>query len=178
MLYLRVLVNINMTVEKNIDEILTEELGNLGYELIKANSFQRGKRRILRIFIAHPDRSITIDDCVGVSKSLSLVLDELDGISGPYNLEVSSPGVKRPLVKPEHFEQFRGKKARVQFINEKGNKQSLTGEISGTDGSSVVLRLKEDTVRIELKRITRANLDTEPVGIGKGKKGKKKKRRK
>jgi ribosome maturation factor RimP len=111
---------------------------------------------------------------VSVSKSLGLALDDLNEVSGPYNLEVSSPGVERPLVKPDHFARFQGEKAKIQFVNEKGNKQSLVGEILKSDESSVVLDLKEDKVRIKLDKIIKANLHGQSVNIGKRKKRKKK----
>jgi ribosome maturation factor RimP len=163
-----------MSVEEKINRVIEEELGNLGFELIKTDSFPRGKRKILQIYIDHPDRNVTISDCVSVSKSLGLALDDLNEVSGPYNLEVSSPGVERPLVKPDHFARFQGEKAKIQFVNEKGNKQSLVGEILKSDESSVVLDLKEDKVRIKLDKIIKANLHGQSVNIGKRKKRKKK----
>ncbi|MCD6379276.1 ribosome maturation factor RimP [bacterium] len=167
-------MSVYMSVEEKINKVLEEELGNMGFELIKTDSFPRGNRRILQIYIDHPDGNVTISDCVSVSRSLGLILDNLDEVSGPYNLEVSSPGVERPLVKPDHFTRFQGKKAKVQFINEKGNKQSLIGEISKSNESSVVLALEEGNVRIKFDRIIKANLYGQSVNIGKRKKGKKK----
>ena len=174
MFYLRILVSIYMSAEEKINGILEEELGNLGFEFIKVKFSQRGKRKILQIYIDHPDRNVSISDCVGVSKSLGLVLDNLEEVSGPYNLEVSSPGIKRPLVKHEHFVRFQGEKAKVQFIDEKGDKLSLVGEIVESDESSVVLDLKEGNIRIKFNAIIQANLHKQSIVIGKRKKHKKK----
>ncbi len=163
-----------MSVEEKINGILEEELGNLGFEFIKVKFAQRGKRKILQIYIDHPDRNVSISDCVGVSKSLGLVLDNLNEVSGPYNLEVSSPGIMRPLVKPGHFARFRGEKAKVQFVDEKGDKLSLIGEIVESDENSVVLDLKEGNVRIKFDKMIQANLHQQSIIIGKRKKSKKK----
>jgi len=163
-----------MLVEKKIIKVFEEELGNLGFEFVKADSIPRGSRRILQIYIDHPDRNVTISDCVSVSKSLGRILDNLNEGSDPYNLEVSSPGVERPLVKPENFTRFQGEEAKVQFINGEGNKQSLVGKILESDECSVVLALKEDNVRIKFDKIITANLHKKSVNIGKGKKHKKK----
>lgn len=163
-----------MSVEEKINGILEEELENLGFEFIKVKFAQRGKRKILQIYIDHPDRNVSISDCVGVSKSLGLVLDNLNEVSGPYNLEVSSPGIMRPLVKPGHFARFRGEKAKVQFVDEKGDKLSLIGEIAESDENSVVLDLKEGNVRIKFDKMIQANLHQQSIIIGKRKKSKKK----
>jgi ribosome maturation factor RimP len=148
-------------LERELGDLIERELGALGYELVKLESFFMGRRKVLRVFIDRSD-GVSIDDCVRVTKALGVVLDGIESIPGPYNLEVSSPGADRPLTKREHFERFLGERARVEYREEDGNKVSVRGEVAGVDADHVFLSADGEQRRIALGTILRANL--EPPG--------------
>ena len=93
--------------------VLEPTIDRLGCELVYVTLVE-SKTRVLRVFIDAPG-GITLDDCERVSRRVSDVLDVENVIEGEYNLEVSSPGINRPLVKHEHFEQVRGKEVFIQM---------------------------------------------------------------
>lgn len=115
----------------------------MGYELVGVELFQRGAASsTLRVYIDHPD-GITLDDCEAVSHQLSGVLDVEDPISGHYDLEISSPGLDRPLVFPEHFERFVGHRIRVRLAEKIEGRRKLDGVLIGADPEQIRLRESE-----------------------------------
>jgi len=150
-----------MQREDPLASIIEREVELLGFELVRLDLFTRARRRIVRIFIDEPERGVTIDDCVAVTKALGLVLDGADLFTGPYNIEVSSPGADRPLVKPEHFKRFAGHGARIEYAAAEGLKQTVTGEIVGLRGDGVVVRAEGGEISIPFAGIIRANLHGE-----------------
>jgi ribosome maturation factor RimP len=155
-----------MNLDEHLSNIVEREVELLGFELVKLDSFSRGRKRVLRIFIDKPDGEVTIDDCVQVTKAVGHVLDLDESVRGPFNLEVSSPGSDRPLVKKDHFERFKGHSARVQFSDPDGSKRTVQGLINGFDKDSVIISSNDEEVRIELSRIIKANLHGERYEIG------------
>ena len=164
-----------MELEKKLEEIVTEELDLLGFELVKLESSFAGRKRVFRLFIEHPEREISVGDCVRISKAVGFVLDGEDVMRGPYNLEVSSPGINRPLVKKEHFSRFAGKRAKVVAIGEGGKTRTVIGRIEGIEGSELLLTVEGGEVRIPLGSVTKANLHGEKWDVPSGKKRKKNK---
>ncbi|NEX19571.1 ribosome maturation factor RimP [Thiorhodococcus mannitoliphagus] len=113
----------------------------MGYELVGVEYFQHGGDATLRIYIDH-ERGVDLDDCTAVSHQLSGVLDVEDPLSGHYDLEVSSPGLDRPLVFPEHFERFVGSRVRVRLAEKIEDRRKLDGQLLGyADGA---IRLDAD----------------------------------
>ncbi len=167
-----------MNRESDLAALVERELESLGFEMVKLDIFSHGRKMVLRVFIDDPETGVTIDDCVKASKALGLALDGEELISGPYNLEVSSPGMNRPLSKPEHFRRFSGSTAKVEFTTAEGGRQTLTGEILGVEGNAVSIKGQAGTETIDIARIIKANLSGEKWDIGKkSREGKKSGRR-
>jgi len=156
-----------MSTGDALNSVIEREIELLGYELVRLDSFARGRRRVLRIFIDEPERSVTIDDCVRVTKALGLVLDASDLIPGPYNLEVSSPGIDRPLVRPEHFTRFAGHGVRIEYAERDGAKRTVIGELAGLAGGIITVREGGAESAIPLAAVLKANLHGETWEIGK-----------
>ena len=156
-----------MNLQEDLTATLEKELGGLGFELVKADISSQGRRRILRLYIDRAETGVTIDDCVHVSRALGLVLDDLDIMSGPYNLEVSSPGMNRALTRPEHYKRFAGREIKIEYFGGDGEKRTVIGVIKSSDAGSLVLSEGDDDVTIEYDRINRANLHGEKWDIGK-----------
>ncbi|MTW21525.1 ribosome maturation factor RimP [Allochromatium palmeri] len=109
----------------------------LGYELVGVEYFQKGGGATLRIYIDH-EHGITLDDCTAVSHQFSGVLDVEDPISDQYDLEVSSPGLDRPLVFAEHFERFAGSRVRLRLAEKVEGRRKLDGLLLGLEPPGVV----------------------------------------
>jgi ribosome maturation factor RimP len=122
----------------------------LGYELADLEASFSGGRGVLRLFIDRPE-GIRVEDCETVSRQVSGVLDVEDPIKGDYDLEVSSPGMDRKLVKPAHFERFAGQPVKGRFKAMIDGRRRFAGVLLGRDGDKARLQLDgtELTVRIE-----------------------------
>jgi ribosome maturation factor RimP len=155
-----------MNPDELLDSVVEKEVGLLGFELVKLDVITRGRRRVLRLFIDSPEGNVSVGDCVKVSKAVGFVLDGEELIQGAYNLEVSSPGINRPLVKPAHFERFKGHGARVEFSPGPGEKKTLIGEIARVDGAGVVILAEGSETEVPFDRIIKANLHGEKWDIG------------
>jgi ribosome maturation factor RimP len=162
-------------LDKKLEVIVTKELDLLGYELVKLESSLTGRRRVVRLFVDHPERDISVDDCVKISKTVGFVLDGEGVIGEQYNLEVSSPGMNRPLVRDEHFRRFTGKTAKVLASGEEGRTRTLIGRIDGVEGGELLLTVEGREERVPLASITKANLHGEKWNVPSGKKRKKNK---
>lgn len=138
--------------------LLREEVELLGYEMVAVELIGQGKGgMLLRIYIDHED-GINMDDCVQVSHQVSGVLDVEDPIRENYRLEVSSPGMDRPLVQATHFERFTGHKARIKTRSKMDNRHRFTGTLRGVEGHEVLLEDDEELYRIPLDEIDSARL--------------------
>ncbi len=164
-----------MIPDEQLSSTVEKEVDLLGCELVKLDLISRGRRLVLRIFIDRSGGNVSVDDCVKVSKAVGFVLEGEELIQGPYSLEVSSPGINRPLVKPAHFERFSGYGARVEYSGEAGEKKTVIGEIARVEDRSIVIVSAGEELAIGFDRIIKANLHGENWDIG-GTKGRGRKR--
>lgn len=133
-----------------------------GLELIDVELGGAG-RQALRLYI---DRAggVSLDDCTAVSRAVSAALDVEDPISGAYDLEVSSPGLDRPLRTPEHFEKFKGSKVRVKTfgpVPECENRKTFVGTLQGFSGGNVMVEVDGKVFAVPHAQVSKANI--EPV---------------
>ena len=150
-------------IPQRVTELAQPILDSLGLELVDLEFKQAGRRHILCLYIDKPG-GVNLDDCAEVSRELSLTLDVDDFITERYSLEVSSPGLERPLKKLEDFARYQGRLAQIKtvelFQDEQGNKRkTFLGTIQGVEGEFVVLHLKEGQLaRIPLEKMAKAHL--------------------
>ncbi|HSG27836.1 MAG TPA: ribosome maturation factor RimP [Candidatus Krumholzibacterium sp.] len=161
-----------MEREENLVDIIEEQVALQGFELVKFDVASSGRKKVLRLYIDRLEGNVSIEDCVKVSRALGLVLEDDELIRGPFNLEVSSPGINRPLTKPEHYVRFTGRQARVESIGPDGKKTTVIGEIRTCDGSTLVIATAGREEEIKIDDIVKARLHGEEWEIG-SKKGKK-----
>lgn len=141
-------------------------LSSLGLELVDIEYKREGRTMVLRLFIDR-EGGITLDDCATVNRELAEILDVEDFISAHYTLEVSSPGLNRPLKKAADYERYRGRLIRIKtfelFPDDAGNpRKTFLGELLGLDGGIVRVKLTEgQTAGIPLEKIAKANLEFE-----------------
>ncbi|WP_043112313.1 ribosome maturation factor RimP [Solimonas flava] len=144
-------------MQERLEQILEPVIESIGYELLLLEYSPSPRNAMLRLYIDAP-AGITIDDCERVSKEVAGVLDVEDPIRSAYRLEVSSPGLDRPLVKPAHFLRFVGEQARVQLIAPLNGRRRYVGFIRGLEGDTLRLETKEGLAEIPLSEIERARL--------------------
>ena len=134
--------------QNKIEGLITPILDDLAYELVDLQLRQEGKTLALCIFIDKPG-GITLDDCVDVSREVGAIMEIEDPIKSAYRLEVSSPGLDRPLKKAADFERFAGKKAKLKSKemidpDQRGNKRkTFVGTLLGMEDGKVKLELTD-----------------------------------
>lgn len=147
-----------MRAREGLVELLEPTVEGMGYELVGVEF--DGHQRVLRVYIDRPE-GITVDDCSAVSYQLSGLLDVEDPIPGRYQLEVSSPGMDRPLFKLEHFDRFRGEMARIQLSRPLEGRRRYKARLQGVEGQDVLLLDEETPLRIPYDLIDKARLSPE-----------------
>lgn len=151
---------------ERIETFVTPILDDLGCELVDVEYKQEERGWVLR-FLLDKEGGINLDECAAASREISSLIDVENLISTAFNLEVSSPGIERPLKKPQHFERFAGETIKIkttQAIDPDGtgkNRKTFRGVLSGFEGDDVLLKLKNknEDVRIALHQIDKANLE-------------------
>ena len=134
--------------------------GELGYEVVEVSLAREGSKRLLRVFIDHPE-GIGVEDCTDFSRRFSALLDEEDPIPTSYLLEVSSPGIERPLTKPEHFQRFNGEGVELRLYSPYLGRRKFKGRIAGwsdSEDGEVVLEMDGEQVSIPWPLIAKARL--------------------
>lgn len=144
-------------LERQLTEMLESAVVASGYELVGLEFIRAGEHSTLRIYIDH-ENGITVEDCAEVSHQVSAVLDVEDPISVAYSLEVSSPGLDRPLFKPAHYEQFIGQEVNVVLKMAVANRRKWKGEIHSVDGEAITLTVDGQQEEFALSNISKANL--------------------
>lgn len=146
------------SVQDKLQALIEPLVESMGYELVLLEFSPHKGSAMVRLFIDAP-AGITLGDCERVSREVEGVLDVEDPIPQNYRLEVSSPGLDRPLVKPAHYERFAGQVAKVQLIAPKAGRRKFQGVLKGLKDGQVVLETTEaGTVELKLDEIERARL--------------------
>lgn len=130
---------------------------SLGYELVLLEFSPQGRSAVLRMYLDGPN-GVTLGDCESVSREVAALLDVEDPVKTPFHLEVSSPGMDRPLTKPAHFERFNGRKAKVELAVPLNGQRRFVGTIIGTSGEGVRLAVEKNEVELAYSSISRARL--------------------
>lgn len=128
-----------------------------GLELIQVEYQRESAGRVLRMYVDKPG-GIRLDDCVGVSRQISDILDvNLEDV-GPYSLEVTSPGPERPLAKKQDFDKFKGSRAKIKTYQPLNGQKNFTGVLLGISGDAVSLQIGEQVITIAYADISKARL--------------------
>jgi len=140
-----------------LTNLLRPLVEDLGYEFVGLEHGSNPKNPVLVVYIDAKD-GIAVEDCERVSREVAALLDVEDSIPGHYNLEVSSPGLDRPLFTLEQFEQFAGEIARITLYAPQEGRRKFKGEILGAKGDQVKLALDDSEVLLEMGNIAKARL--------------------
>ncbi len=139
---------------RNLIEPVVE---SMGYECVGIEYNPHPKHGLLRLFI-DSENGVQMDDCAEVSHQISGILDVEDPIQGNYQLEVSSPGLDRPLFKLAHFEQFVGSQVTVNLFRPIDNRRKITGLIISVEGEVVKLQGQNQLFEVPFQAMTKARL--------------------
>ncbi len=147
-------------IKKKVTELAQEAVEVAGVELYDVEILGQTGKMTLRITI-DSEQGITIQDCETVSRQLEALLDIEDPIPGSYTLEVTSPGIDRPLRNIKEFKRFTGKLARVVTKERIDNQTFFIGRIQEVDDDTIVLKTDKKIVKIPYNIISKANLEIE-----------------
>lgn len=141
-----------------LNRIVEPTVTSMGYELVGIEYLGQGRHTVVRIYI-DSDNGITVDDCGDVSHQVSALFDVEDPIKGPYTLEVSSPGLDRPLFTAEHFARFTGNVVQLRTHRPLNGRRKFKGLLKGIDDNGVItLDVDGLTVEIDFNEVEKAQL--------------------
>jgi len=141
-----------------IETMIVPSLEAMGYSVVRV-SFTGGRRPTLQIMVERRDAAaMTVEDCATVSHSVSALLDVADPIAIPYHLEISSPGIDRPLVRRADYERFAGFEAKIELQRPLDGRRRFRGKLLGLADDSVKLLIGAEPMLLPLSSIARAKL--------------------
>jgi ribosome maturation factor RimP len=144
-------------INEELVQLIEPTINDMGYELWGCEYLSQGKHSLLRIYIDKPD-GIGIEDCQAVSKQVSAILDVEDPIQGNYNLEISSPGIPRPLFSGCQYNRYLGQAVDVKVFKPVNGKRKFNGIIHSVDENGVVLDINGEHQELYFSNIVRAYL--------------------
>ena len=145
------------TLPSGLLERIEHELASLGFECIEVTFAVESGRRILRVTLDAPG-GVLLEQCAQASRALAPLLDSCADLPAGYYLEVSSPGINRPLTKPEHFRRFRGEPAKLRLREAVDGGASVTGVLGALEGDVLCVETTQGERRIPLAQIAKARL--------------------
>lgn len=145
-------------VEETIWTVAEPIVQENGMELIEVEFVKEGAEWFLRIFMDKEGGTVDLDDCEAVSRKVSEILDVSDPIEQEYRLEVSSPGIERPLRRTKDFVRFCGEKIQVKTYTEVQGKKKLIGILKAASEDEITVNADGEDVVIPMKQIAKANL--------------------
>ncbi|MDB2552989.1 ribosome maturation factor RimP [Gammaproteobacteria bacterium] len=144
---------------EQIAELIVPTVEALGLELWGIELQQQGKYSLLRVYIENRENGVSIEDCEKVSRQVSALLDVEDPISGEYTLEVSSPGMDRPLFTAEQFGLYVGETVNIRLRTAMQGRRKFKGVIERVNEGVVDLLVDGESVAIQLTDLDKANID-------------------
>lgn len=147
-----------MAVQDELKALLKPAIESMGFEFVGLEYLSNPKNRMVRIYIDRDPDGVSVDHCADVSREVSALLDVEDPVSGQYSLEVSSPGVERPLFEPEQYAAFAGEQAVLQLYAPIEGRRKLVGTLEGADPDAVRIDVDGASIEVPLDTIRRAHL--------------------
>lgn len=144
-------------LEHALTEMLTPAVEALGFELLGIEFVRAGRHSTLRVYIDHPD-GISVDNCADVSHQVSAVLDVEDPISTEYDLEVSSPGMDRPLFKEAHYQKVVGETVSVRLHMPMDNRRNFKGKVLACENGTLTVEVDGVSYQLAIANIEKGNL--------------------
>jgi len=138
-------------IDRRMAEILTPVIEGMGFEVVRIR-LMGGQTKTLQIMAERPGGGIEVDECAQISTAVSAVLDVEDPLDDAYTLEVSSPGIDRPLTRMKDFEAYEGYEARIETTEMIEGRRRFKGVLAGVEGDEVLLNIEDgaETVTVGL----------------------------
>ncbi|SIT80321.1 ribosome maturation factor RimP [Pontibaca methylaminivorans] len=144
-------------IDRKLAEIITSVIEGMGFELVRVR-LMAGKATTLQIMADRPEGGIDVDECGEISNAVSAVLDVEDPILDAYTLEVSSPGIDRPLTRLKDFEEFEGYEAKLETEEPIDGRRRFKGVLAGVEGDEVLINVTEGTIGLRFDWLSEAKL--------------------
>ena len=161
-----------MELIETITKAIEPALSDMGYELVRV-AINGAELKTVQIMAERADRTdMTVDDCEKISHTASALLDVLDPINGRWVLEVSSPGIDRPLVKLADYDRFKGEEAKVELIHDIDGRKRFKGVLKGVQGSEITMDFEGQEIEFDFADVAKAKLTFKDETLD-NKKGKK-----
>lgn len=147
-----------MSVTERIERLIAPTVESMGFSVVRVQ-LSGGDRLRLQVMAERRDgQTMVVDDCADLSRAISAVLDVEDPIAQAYILEVSSPGIDRPLVRLGDFERFAGHEARIETAQPVGGRRRFRGRLLGVEGDVVRMSVEGEDIELPFPGISRAKL--------------------
>ncbi len=144
-------------IDRRMAEILTPVIEGMGFEVVRIR-LMGGQTKTLQIMAERPGGGIEVDECAQISTAVSAVLDVEDPLDDAYTLEVSSPGIDRPLTRLKDFDTFEGYEARIETTEMIDGRRRFKGVLAGVEGEEVLLNIEEGTIGLHFDWLSDAKL--------------------
>jgi len=144
-------------MDRRLAEIITPVIEDMGFELVRIR-LMSGKDVTLQIMADKPDGGIEVDDCAEISTAVSAVLDVEDPILDAYTLEVSSPGIDRPLTRLKDFDAYEGYEAKLETAELIDGRRRFKGVLAGIEDDEVLINVTEGTIGLKFDWLSDAKL--------------------
>ncbi|MDG6882582.1 Ribosome maturation factor RimP [Phocoenobacter uteri] len=145
------------TLEQKLQELTHDSIEAMGFELVGIETARAGRFLTVRIYI-DKEGGVTVEDCSSVSRQVSAIFDVEDPISDKYNLEVSSPGLDRPLFTLEHYQRFIGRDVIIHLRIPMFDRRKWQGELVNVENNLVTLKVENEMHSFAFGNIQKANL--------------------
>ena len=144
-------------IDRRLAEIITPVIEDMGFELVRIR-LMGGNTPTLQIMAERPEGGIEVDDCAAISTAVSATLDVEDPIEDNYILEVSSPGIDRPLTRLKDFDTYEGYEAKLETADLIDGRKRFRGVLAGVEGDEVLINIEEGTVGLKFDWLAEAKL--------------------
>ncbi len=148
-----------LRAEDKVEALVARVAGDLGFDVVRVRLSGETRPRLQVMLERRDGRPMVVDDCAKVSRAVSPILDMEDPVQGAYSLEVSSPGIDRPLVKLDDFERFKGYEVRVEMADLIGGRKKFHGRLAGVEDCGVKLEMKSTVINLPFDGIRQAKLE-------------------
>ncbi len=145
------------SMDRRLAEIITPVIEDMGFELVRVR-FMGGKTKTLQIMAERPDGGIEVEDCAAISTAVSATLDVEDPIEDQYTLEVSSPGIDRPLTRLKDFEVWAGYEAKIETAEMIDGRRRFKGTLEGVEDGEVLIKIAEGIIGLQFDWLSDAKL--------------------
>ena len=137
-------------MDRRIADIITPVIEDMGFEVVRVRLMTSTKETILQVMAQKPDGTIEVDDCGSISTAISAVLDVEDPVVEAYSLEVSSPGIDRPLTRLKDFDQWAGYTAKIETTELIDGRRRFKGALAGTEDDEVLITLDDQAEEVTI----------------------------